>query len=635
MVPVCVKIVAAVVGVLVAASTFVIAQEIIPSVGFDHAGRAETVINDKAPATAKKSDADTSGGARPAGPNAEAVLAYNQGLSDAKRQDFKKAIEQFDKAIAVAPDYGAAYAERGGARIGLGLNDLAIVDLTKALDLARNSVAKDERSRLYGNRGLAYLNQAKYDLAVTDFTKAIEINPTMAFAYANRGMAQLQRKSIDAALQDASRAIELRAKYDFAYLVRGFVLSEKGAFKDAALDFLQVLSLVPDNRGAILGLRQAYLTGKEQEDGAKIRLVRLADPACEPSCAEWIAIKGRIDTGAADALKEVLREAGKRKLPILVDSGGGAVNEAMEMGRLIRARGLDVVVARTEFVTCSKDDAVCRKRVGNGHTLGMVRSAGAICASSCGFLLASGVHRSVGASTLVGVHQIVSFQTYQKVYRQYEVQRAYRGGRIVEIDRRVVSETRGATKTVQTATGDETYVKIRKYFSEMGIDDGIMPLLISSPPKGMHWLTDAELKSTALMTDHQQGEQLIARSGVLSVNRDSKIPGAAMPATAISAGDVMKASPGEAAADATALTRSIQTELVRVGCAPGAEDGKWGQGVRRALERYNVLTGKPLKTSSPTPETLAALAARKGLVCPPACPTGMKENDGQCVKQKS
>ncbi len=610
-----------------------LAQEIVtPGIGSDTNGSEQG--SDQSSDQTKASGSANTAKAVSTSAAAAAIALLNEGLADLKRRDFKAALAAFEKAIAAMPDYAAAYAERGGAHIGLGANDKAVTDLTKALHLMGGTGDATERGRLHGNRGLAYLNQSKHEPAVADFDKAIELDPKLAFAYANRGMSHMQRKNYDAALRDASRAVELRPNYEFALLVRGYVQNDKQMFSEAAADFTKILRSSPTNRGAILGLRQAYQAGRQQEEPAKIKLVRLADPFCEPSCPEWLAIEGKIEAGAAETFKELVQKLDKRKLAVFVDSGGGSVSDAMEMGRLIRAKGLDVVVTRTELVGCGKDDAACKKRVANGRALGRPFGLGAICASSCGFLLASGVRRYVGPSSLVGVHQITSFQTYQKVYRQYEVQRAYRGGKIVEIDRRIVSETRGAKKTVQTATSDETYVKIRKYFAEMGVAESIMPLLIGAPPKGMHWLSDAELKATEIRTDTEQGEQLIARGAVGRVGLDGSN---ALPATSVAAIVDRKTTPPPAVVvepDVAALTRQIQVELTRIGCAPGAEDGKWGQGVRRGLERYNVLTGKPLKTNAPLPETLIALQSRSGLVCPPACPPDMTEPDGQCVARK-
>ena len=479
------------------------AQAIVAPSAADADTAAEASGGDKAAATTNQTTAG------PSKAGAEAAQAFKKGVEALNRRDFKGSIEAFDAAIASHPKFAAAFAERGAAQIGAGANAAAVDDLSQALMLSGPDVAASERARLFGNRGLAYLNQSKHAQAVADFDKAIELLPTMAFAYANRGMSKLQQKKLDAALADVSKAIELRPGYEYAMLARGFIETDKKQFAEAAADFRKVLQSSPDHRGAILGLRQALMAGKE-EAAAKIKLVRLADAACEPSCPEWIAIEGKIEVGAADAFKSLLKDIGNRKLPVFVDSGGGSVPDAMDMGRMIRAHGLDVVVTRTEFVSCKGDDAACRKRTVNDRVLGVPRTAGSVCASSCGFLIASGVHRNVGISTLVGVHQITSFQITQKIYRQYEVQRAYRNGRIVEIDRRVVSEKRGEKQTVPTATKDETYVKIAKYFAEMGVDKSVMPLLTGAPAKTMHWLSRSELATTSMMTDPVAGEAIIA-----------------------------------------------------------------------------------------------------------------------------
>src|SRR5262245_35993770 len=78
----------------------------------------------------------------------------------------------------------------------------------------------------------------------------------------------------------------------------------------------------------------------------QVHLVRSAEPGCEPNCPEWIAAQGRIDAGSVARFRRVLSQLGDRKVPVLIDSNGGRVNEAFEIGRLARARGLDVVVRR-------------------------------------------------------------------------------------------------------------------------------------------------------------------------------------------------------------------------------------------------------------------------------------------------
>ncbi len=82
--------------------------------------------------------------------------------------------------------------------------------------------------------------------------------------------------------------------------------------------------------------------------------VRGDNPACRPDCPEWISAEGKIVTGSADALERTLKAAGGRRLPIVINSAGGSVEDAMAMGRLIRAKRLAVVVADTTLAPCPK-----------------------------------------------------------------------------------------------------------------------------------------------------------------------------------------------------------------------------------------------------------------------------------------
>jgi len=70
---------------------------------------------------------------------------------------------------------------------------------------------------------------------------------------------------------------------------------------------------------------------------------------------------------SAELLRKVVNSLGGRKLPILIhSSGGGIINQAMLMGYLIRARGLDVAVAKTVFDPCASTPGAARKERGPG-----------------------------------------------------------------------------------------------------------------------------------------------------------------------------------------------------------------------------------------------------------------------------
>jgi hypothetical protein len=219
----------------------------------------------------------------------------------------------------------------------------------------------------------------------------------------------------------------------------------------------------------------------------QVFLVRSAEPGCEPQCPEWIAAQGKIEEDTADRFKKVLRQLGDRKVPLLIDSSGGRVSEAFEIGRMIRAKGLDVVVSGTELVPCPPADPACRLAEARKVRLGLPMDAQSKCASACAFVLAAGTRRLVGSTAFVGLHRI----------RTFRVLLTYRGA---SAGARGGADGWVTEKVIEIATPKRTYDQIRRYFAEMGIDSGVMPLLLSTPADRLRWLTRGELRTTRLAT---------------------------------------------------------------------------------------------------------------------------------------
>jgi hypothetical protein len=236
------------------------------------------------------------------------------------------------------------------------------------------------------------------------------------------------------------------------------------------------------------------------ESPMQVNVVRSAHPGCEPQCPQWIAAQGRIVAGTARRFREVLSQLGERRLPILIDSGGGAVEDALSIGRLIRAKGLQVAITRTAYGPCAPADAACRKAKTGGELRGLAEARGSKCASSCAFILAGGAQRLVGPGTGVGLHQIST------TLRKYLVERRRSFGAPVEMHKTLVSE-----RTVQQGHGQSqrVYAKIRQYLSEMDIGEDAMSLIMSTPNWEIRWLTRKELDATRLATHFINGEELV------------------------------------------------------------------------------------------------------------------------------
>ena len=243
-------------------------------------------------------------------------------------------------------------------------------------------------------------------------------------------------------------------------------------------------------------------------------IVRSAEAGCEPSCAEWIAAQGKIEARTTARFKKVLDQLGPRKLPVLIHSGGGDMDASLNIGRLLRARGFDIVVARTAFVPCAPKDAGCAKAKAKGLLQGRPDDTLSICASACAFVLAAGDRRVVGPRAFVGVHQILLLQTFSKVMQTYKVTLVRSASGALRVRKDLVATKVIARKVVPKKAPASVYDRVEKYFVEMGVAEQIMPLLEKTPNESVHWLTYEELRATKMATHRLESVQLLAGADI-------------------------------------------------------------------------------------------------------------------------
>ncbi len=126
--------------------------------------------------------------------------AYLQrGDNYAGRQEYECAISDYDRAIALQPDYAEAYNNRGYAYYWNGQAAKAIMDYDRAIAL------RPIYPYAYNNRGVAYMASGQVQRAIPDFDRAIELQPDFAQAYTNRGNAYLRLGRLAQARADFRR----------------------------------------------------------------------------------------------------------------------------------------------------------------------------------------------------------------------------------------------------------------------------------------------------------------------------------------------------------------------------------------------------------------------------------------------
>jgi tetratricopeptide (TPR) repeat protein len=144
-------------------------------------------------------------------------LAHNNlGIALFRQGRIKEALDQYNKALLIAPNYFDAYGNRGNAYAQMGQHQQAMNDYTKAISLKPNS------AEAYCARGTYHGRLGQYEQALLDLTKAISLNPHYFDAYNNRGIVLNQLHLFQQAINDFNVALQLKQGYVNAMNNRAF-----------------------------------------------------------------------------------------------------------------------------------------------------------------------------------------------------------------------------------------------------------------------------------------------------------------------------------------------------------------------------------------------------------------------------
>src|SRR5579872_6922633 len=185
----------------------------------------------------------------------EGVAYAMRGLAFLDRGDIPHAIADFNRAVALAPDFAPAYQNRGNAWYARGNYGEALADYDKTISLDpsspspyvnRATVRRDlgytegaladydkamslggDRGNPYSGRGQVYLRQHEYVRALADFDSAVRMSPS-ADNYMLRAKAREGAGDLDRALSDYQQAERLDPKKVAALTAEGGIWKQKG-----------------------------------------------------------------------------------------------------------------------------------------------------------------------------------------------------------------------------------------------------------------------------------------------------------------------------------------------------------------------------------------------------------------------
>lgn len=207
-------------------------------------------------------------------------------------------------------------------------------------------------------------------------------------------------------------------------------------------------------RGAVAGLLLTLfgqlLVPVAADVPATLQVVAVAPeyPGRAKGDGHWlIYLDGPIDAGATARLERLVASEGISWAVVYLNSPGGSLVSAMQLGRAVRGYAFDT-------------------RVGT-RTTDAVRATAGTCHSACPFVLAGGVRRSAEAGSQIGLHRA---------------------------ENRVPVGDEVAFQRVVEA-------QVAEYLDEMGLRTELAGIMSAIPHDQIHDLTVAEARHLKLVTD--------------------------------------------------------------------------------------------------------------------------------------
>ena len=134
---------------------------------------------------------------------------YNKGNALRELKQFQKAIDSYMAVIRLKPDFAMAYFNSGNIYKEIGNFDLALQCYDHAIELNQGY------SEAYSNRGIVFKQFKLFIEAVANFDIAIALNPNLAEAYYNRGSSLEKLKQLESALESYEKAYDLNPEIDY------------------------------------------------------------------------------------------------------------------------------------------------------------------------------------------------------------------------------------------------------------------------------------------------------------------------------------------------------------------------------------------------------------------------------------
>src|SRR6187551_2388266 len=164
---------------------------------------------------------------------------FDLGLAFNALKQHQKALESFDLAIQLQPDFFEAHSNRGAMLAALGRHEDAIESYRKALTI------RPDFADAHCNLASALTQLRRYDEALASLDRALALRADYPDALYNRGNALKPLQRYEEALASYDRAMALQPNHADTHNNRGQVLRELERYDEALASYDRALALRP------------------------------------------------------------------------------------------------------------------------------------------------------------------------------------------------------------------------------------------------------------------------------------------------------------------------------------------------------------------------------------------------------
>ncbi|MBD1827796.1 tetratricopeptide repeat protein [Microcoleus vaginatus GB1-A2] len=169
-------------------------------------------------------------------PSDSADAKFRLGVDLQQQADFGGAIECYERAIAIDPNYVAAHSNLGVVKQQTG-------QLTQAIAHYRQALAIDPNlAETASNLGSALAEAGETEEAIAEYERALSLNPNCAEALINLGLLREEQGDVAEAVRCYEQAIQVNPNCAAAYLNLGIALEEQGEEAEAGANYERAIA---------------------------------------------------------------------------------------------------------------------------------------------------------------------------------------------------------------------------------------------------------------------------------------------------------------------------------------------------------------------------------------------------------